>query len=70
MSQRLLTDLSINRSTGRSPLNTCIHIMKSIAEPGKRVVSNDLVKKIKVEDRGPWQTVPKSKRTHYRDRGV
>lgn len=36
--------------------------MKSITEPGKSVVSNDLVKKMKAEDRGPGQTVPQSKR--------
>ena len=32
--------------------------MKSITEPGKSVVSNDLIKKMKAEDRGPGQTGP------------
>ena len=50
-------DLSIHRSTGRSSLNTCIHFMKSITEPGKSVVSNDLIKKMNAE-RGPGQTGP------------
>jgi hypothetical protein len=39
----LLTDLHMNCSRGKGPLNTCINIMKHVAQPAKKVLSNELV---------------------------
>lgn len=44
--------------------------MKSITEPGKSAVSNDLVKKMNTEDRGPGQTAPQGEGTQDQNRGM
>lgn len=38
----LLTDLYMNCSIGKSPLNACIDIRKHVAEPAKKILSSDL----------------------------
>lgn len=42
----------------------------STAAPGERDVSNDLAKKMKAADRGPWQIVPTREEPYDRDPGV